>query len=229
MHSTPTSGPTSRQDRTQALRRRHGRARRQRRRAARRSSTSSASPTTRSWSTRPTTARTTNTWPDGGTTPVPQREEHQLGGRLPRAGDGPLAGQHQGRARSRTAWCAHQDWLPTLLAAAGDPDIKEKLLNGYKAGGKTFKVHLDGYNLLPYLDGQEDQSPRPRLLLLQRRRRAGRASPRELEVRVREQRAGTLPVWSEPFARRACPKLFNLRMDPYERADITSNNLLRSG
>ena len=52
------------------------------------------------------------------------------------------------------------DWLPTFLAAAGEPDIKQKLLEGHEADGKTFKVHLDGYNLLPYLTGKDEKSPR---------------------------------------------------------------------
>jgi hypothetical protein len=56
------------------------------------------------------------------------------------------------------------DWCPTLLAAAGDPDVKQKLLTGYQAAGKTFKVHLDGYNQLPYLTGQQDKSARPHFI-----------------------------------------------------------------
>jgi arylsulfatase A-like enzyme len=76
------------------------------------------------------------------------------------------------------------DWCPTLLAAAGDPDIKEKLLSGHEAVGRTFKVHLDGYDQSPYLTGQEPRSARKGLLLLQRRRRPGRAALRELEDRV---------------------------------------------
>ena len=66
---------------------------------------------------------------------------------------------------------SHQDWLPTLLAAAGEPDIKEKLLEGHTAGDKTFKVHIDGYNMLPYLTGEVAGEPAERLLLHQRRRR----------------------------------------------------------
>ena len=73
--------------------------------------------------------------------------------------------------------------LPTLLAAAGDPDVNEKLLDGYTVGGKTFKVHLDGYNMLPYLTGQVKESPRNVLLLLQRRRRGHGGADRRLEVR----------------------------------------------
>ncbi len=61
---------------------------------------------------------------------------------------------------------SHMDWLPTILAAAGEPDIMEKLLKGHKVGAKTFKVHLDGYNQLPFLTGETDKSPRIRVLLL---------------------------------------------------------------
>ena len=98
--------------------------------------------------------------------------------------------------------------LPTFLAAAGAPDVKEKLLDGFDAGGTTYKVHLDGYNaLLPFLTGQEDKGPR-----------------KDWKVVFMEQRAtGTLEIWSNPFTPLRVPKLFNLRRDPYERADITSN------
>ena len=78
----------------------------------------------------------------------------------------------------------HHDWLPTFLAMAGEPDIMEKLKKGHKAGGKTFKVHIDGYNLLPYLTGEAEKSPRQGLHLLQRRRRSGRVALRQLEGRV---------------------------------------------
>ena len=79
---------------------------------------------------------------------------------------------------------SHLDWLPTFLAAAGDPDVKEKLLEGHEAGDKTFRVHLDGYDLLPYLTGEVDEEPAPGLLLLLRRRRPRRAALRQLEDRV---------------------------------------------
>ena len=90
---------------------------------------------------------------------VPQREGYQLGRRFPCAGNDPLAGPHQGR-RSLQRDRLGLDWFPTLLAAAGDTDIKERLLNGANVGGKTFKVHLDGYNQLPYLTGQQPKSAR---------------------------------------------------------------------
>ena len=91
------------------------------------------------------------------------------------------------------AWClfkpgtiindimAHEDWMPTLLAAAGSPDVKEKLLKGIKVGDKTFKNHLDGYNFLPYFKGQVAEGPRRRVLLLQRQRRSHGTALQRLE------------------------------------------------
>ena len=95
---------------------------------------------------------------------VPEREEHELGGRVPRPRADPLA-----RARSRPATVSneivqHHDWLPTFLAAAGEPDIVEKLKAGHAIGDTTYKVHIDGYDLLPYLTGEVDKSPRPGLV-----------------------------------------------------------------
>jgi arylsulfatase A-like enzyme len=118
----------------------------------------------------------------------------------------------------------HHDWLPTLLAAAGEPDIVEKLKKGHQAVGKTFKVHLDGYNLLPYLTGQEPKSPRKGFIYFSDDGDLVGVRFDNWKVVFMEQRAeGTLRVWQEPFVALRMPKLFNLRTDPYERADITSN------
>ena len=154
---------------------------------------------------------------------VPQREEHQLGGRLPRAGvirwPGQIAAGH-----GLNGIVSHNDWLPTLLAAAGEPDIAEQLKAGTKLDGTTYKVHLDGYNLLPYLTGEVDESPRAGLLLLLRRRRPDGAALRQLEARVPGAAgAGHAAGLGRAFTELRVPKLFNLRTDPYERADITSN------
>ena len=116
------------------------------------------------------------------------------------------------------------DWLPTLLAAAGEPDIKEKLKKGHKVGDKTFKVHLDGYNLLPYLLGKEKKSPRFELFYLSDDGDLVAVRYDNWKLVFMEQRArGTLLVWAEPFVHLRIPKIFNLRTDPYERADQTSN------
>src|SRR6185436_1255519 len=114
----------------------------------------------------------------------------------------------------------HHDWLPTFLAAAGEPDIVEKL----KAGHEGFKVHIDGYNLLPYLTGEVEKSPRPGLIYFSDDGDVLAIRFDNWKVVFMEQRAqGTLQIWAEPFVAPRVPKLFNLRTDPFERADITSN------
>ena len=118
---------------------------------------------------------------------------------------------------------AHLDWLPTFLAAAGDPDIKQKLLNGLQADGKRFKVHLDGYNQIDLLTGN-GPSKRDELFYFSDDGDLTALRYRDWKMVFMEQRAkGTLLVWAEPFTPLRLPKLFNLRRDPYERADITSN------
>ena len=118
----------------------------------------------------------------------------------------------------------HHDWLPTFLAAAGEPDIVEKLKKGHKAGDKRFRVHIDGFNLLPFLTGKAKESPRKGFIYFSDDGdlvavRAGNWKAVFMEQRVK----GTLQVWAEPFTVLRLPKLFNLRTDPYERADTTSN------
>ena len=118
----------------------------------------------------------------------------------------------------------HKDWLPTFLAAAGEPDVAEKLLEGHVAGDKTFRVHLDGYNLLPYLTGEEERSPRQSFVYFSDDGDLLGLRYDNWKVAFMEQRAvGTLQVWAEPFVALRVPKLFNLRLDPFERADLTSN------
>ena len=116
------------------------------------------------------------------------------------------------------------DWLPTFLAAVGEPEIKEKLLKGHEAAGKSFKVHLDGFNQLPYLTGQVEKSPRRGFFYFNDDGDLVALRFENWKVVFMEQRApGTLRVWAEPFTPLRLPKLFDLRADPYERADITSN------
>jgi arylsulfatase A-like enzyme len=116
------------------------------------------------------------------------------------------------------------DWLPTLLATVGEPDVKEKLLKGYQAEGETFKFHLDVYNQLPYLTGQADKSPRRGFFYFNDDGDLVSLRVENWKVVFMEQRMpGTMAVWAEPFVALRVPKLFDLRADPYERADITSN------
>jgi arylsulfatase len=116
------------------------------------------------------------------------------------------------------------DWLPTLLAAAGEPDVKEKLLRGHKIGNRTYKVHLDGYNFLPYFTGKQKASPRVEFFYFSDDGDLVAMRYDNWKIVFMEQRVpGTLLIWAEPLVALRVPKLFNLRTDPYERADITSN------
>ncbi|MCJ7444494.1 MAG: arylsulfatase [Methanotrichaceae archaeon] len=118
---------------------------------------------------------------------------------------------------------SHQDMLPTLLAAAGEPDIKEKLLQGHQAGAKTFKVHIDGHEMLPYLMGEIKESPRKSFYYINDDGLLIALRYEDWKLVFMEQRAKQLACWSEPFVPLRIPKIFNLRQDPFERADENSN------
>jgi len=112
------------------------------------------------------------------------------------------------------------DWFPTFLAAAGNDDIKNKLLNGYEG----FNVHLDGYNMLPYLTGKVKENPRKEIFYFSDDGDLTAMRYNDWKVIFMEQRSpGTLQVWAEPFITLRMPLLFNLRRDPYEFATVTSN------
>jgi arylsulfatase len=114
--------------------------------------------------------------------------------------------------------------LPTILAIAGDTDCVDRLKKGTTANGKQFKNHIDGYNLLPYLTGQQKESPRNFFFYFSDDGDVLGIRFDNWQLVFMEQRChGTLQVWAEPFTRLRVPKIFNLRTDPYERADITSN------
>jgi arylsulfatase len=119
---------------------------------------------------------------------------------------------------------SHLDWLPTFLALAGDADVKDKLLKGYAVGGRTYKVHLDGYNILPYLTGQVAAGPRKEFFYFSDDGDLVGLRYDNWKVVFAQQRApGTMLVWGEPFVKTRIPWLYNLRTDPYERSTITSN------
>jgi len=111
-----------------------------------------------------------------------------------------------------------EDWVPTLIAAAGEPDIKEKLLNGYDAGGKTFKVHLDGYDQGDLLAGK---GPDKRREFFYWTDDGDLAALRydQYKVVFLEQQAHGLEVWMQPMVRLRAPKIFNVRSDPFERSE----------
>ncbi|RPI57299.1 MAG: arylsulfatase, partial [Acidobacteria bacterium] len=118
----------------------------------------------------------------------------------------------------------HHDWLPTILAMAGEPNIADKLRKGHKTGDKTFKVHIDGHNLLPFLTTKGVKSPREGFMYFSDDGDLVAVRVKNWKMVFMEQRcAGTLQIWAEPFTPLRVPKLYNLRTDPFERADVTSN------
>jgi len=164
-----------------------------------------------------------NSWPDGAITPFRSEKNTNWEG----AFRVPLMVRWPGKIKAGTVSneiVHHHDWLPTFLAMAGEPDIVEKCKKGYKAGDKTFKVHMDGFNLLPYLTGKEEKSPRQGFIYFDDDGNLVALRYDNWKAVFMEQRCpGTLQVWAEPFTVLRVPKLFNLRTDPFERADITSN------
>jgi len=116
------------------------------------------------------------------------------------------------------------DWFPTLVAAAGDPAIKEELLQGKQVEDKSFKVHLDGYNQLPYLTGQTDKGARNEFYYFDDDAQLVALRWGNFKAVFCEQRAGGgFEVWRNPLTCLRTPKVYNLRMDPYERADLYSD------
>ncbi len=164
-----------------------------------------------------------NTWPDGAMTPF--RSEKNTG--WEGAFRVPCMIRWPGKIKAGTVSneiMSNLDWLPTLLAAVGEPDIKKKLLTGYDAAGKTFKVYLDGYNFLPYLTGKDDKGPRKEFFYFSDDGDLLGLRFNNWKVVFAQQRSpGTLALWGEPFVKTRIPWLYNLRTDPYEKATVTSN------
>jgi arylsulfatase len=164
-----------------------------------------------------------NSWPDAAMTPFRSEKNTNWEGafRVPCMIRWP---GHIKPATVSNEIVSGHDWLPTFLAAVGEPQIKEKLLKGYEADGKAFKVHLDGFNQLPYLTGKVDKSPRRGFFYFNDDGDLVALRFENWKVVFMEQRMpGTMAVWAEPFTPLRVPKLFDLRADPFERADITSN------
>ncbi len=118
---------------------------------------------------------------------------------------------------------SHEDWLTTFLAAAGEPNIKEKLMKGATYNGRQYKVHLDGYNWLPYLKGETDTGPREDFFYWNDDGDLVSLRYNDWKIVFMEQRAHGFDTWVEPWEILRIPKLFNLRRDPFERADHESN------
>jgi arylsulfatase len=164
-----------------------------------------------------------NTWPDGAMTPFRSEKNTNWEGafRVPCMIRWP--GHIQAGSVSNEI-VSGLDWMPTLLAAAGDPNVKEQLLKGMQVGAKKSKLHLDGFNQLPYLTGQAKKSARDSFFYFNDDGDLVGLRYENWKIVFMEQRApGTLRVWAEPFTPLRVAKFFDLHADPYERADITSN------
>ncbi|MGI9366531.1 MAG: sulfatase-like hydrolase/transferase, partial [Rhizobiaceae bacterium] len=165
-----------------------------------------------------------NTWPDAGMTPFKSEKNTNWEGgwRVPSMVRWP--GKIKAGSISNEIM-HHMDWLPTYLAAAGNPDIKEQLKKGgVKAIGREYKVHLDGYNMLPYLTGETDESPRKEIFYFSDEGDLTALRYGQWKLIFMEQKAtGTLRAWIEPWTPLRIPLIINLRRDPYERAYTTSN------
>ncbi|MGL5358947.1 MAG: arylsulfatase, partial [Shewanella sp.] len=156
-------------------------------------------------------------WPDGGMTPFrSEKNSNWEGGyRVPAMMSWP------GVIKPGTIYndiTSLEDMLPTLMAAAGQPDIKEKLLQGISVGGKTAKVHLDGYNLMPALEGKAEW-PRKEFFYWSDEGNLAAMRYGRWKLVFQEQRAKGFDVWQDPMVTLRMPKLFDLRADPFERTD----------
>jgi arylsulfatase A-like enzyme len=163
------------------------------------------------------------TWPDGGMTPFKgEKDTNWEGGfRVPAVIRWPGVIKPGTIINEITS---AEDWLPTLLAAAGVPDVKEKLLKGYKAGAKNFKVHLDGYNLLPALKGEAKEWPRKEFIYFSDDGDLMAMRYNRWKFVFAEQRAKGMQVWSEPLVMSRIPTLYDLRADPFERTKEEAAN-----
>jgi arylsulfatase len=164
-----------------------------------------------------------NSWPDAAMTPFRSEKDTNWEGafRVPAMVRWP--GHIKPGSISNEIFSGH-DWFPTLLAVAGDTDVKDRLLTGWQLGDRTYKVHIDGYNQLSLLTGQQQKSDRKGFIYFDDDGHVVALRYENWKIVFAEQKTpGTLDIWGEPFTFRRFPLIFNLRMDPYERAQITSN------
>ncbi|HEY5681125.1 MAG TPA: arylsulfatase [Pseudomonadales bacterium] len=164
-----------------------------------------------------------NTWPDAGVTPFRSEKNTNWEGayRVPAMVRWPgkiAPGQVSNEIMS------HLDWMPTLVAAAGDVGLKDKLLEGTRIGRKQSKLHLDGYNFLPYLTGQAENGPRREFHYLNDEGMPVGVRVGDWKIVFAENRGKTMALWAEPFVTLRMFKIYNLRRDPFERAEHNSNS-----
>ncbi len=163
-----------------------------------------------------------DTWPDGANSPFRgQKNTNWEGGwRVP------CFMRWPGKIKAGTVLngvVSHIDMFPTLLAAAGNPDVTKQLLDGATVGGKPFHVHLDGFNQIPYLTGATKESARPALVYFSDDGDVIAVRVGDYKFQLALQRADGTDLWAEPFVKLRMPHIMNLRRDPFERADFNSN------
>jgi arylsulfatase A-like enzyme len=164
-----------------------------------------------------------NSWPDAGMTPFRSEKNSNWEGafRVPAVVRWP---GHVPAGTVLNGIVSHNDWFVTLLAAAGDPDVADRLKAGTDLAGSTYRVHLDGHDQLDYITGQAEKSARQHFFYVSDDGDLTALRYDNWKFVFLEQRtAGTLAIWQDQFTELRFPKLFNLKTDPYERADITSN------
>jgi arylsulfatase len=163
-----------------------------------------------------------DTWPDGANTPFRgQKDSNWEGGwRVPSFIRWP------GKIKAGSVLngiVSHIDMFPTLLAIAGDPNVKQNLLKGATVNGKPFNVHLDGYNMVDYFTGRTAESPRNSIVYFSDDGEVIAVRVGDYKFNLSVQRANTMQQWAEPFVKLRLPHIVNLRRDPFERADFNSN------
>jgi arylsulfatase len=163
-----------------------------------------------------------NTWPDAGTTPFRSEKNSNWEGayRVPAFIKWP--GKFPEGVRLNGI-VSHEDWLPTFAAAAGGADIKDKLLKGVELNGRTYKNYIDGYNQLDYLSGKVKDSPRKEFMYVNDDGQVVAIRYDDWKAVFLENRGQAFGVWREPFTELRVPLLFNLRRDPFEKAQHNSN------
>ena len=164
-----------------------------------------------------------NQWPDAAITPFRgEKNTNWEGGfRVPSMARWPAKIKAGGISNQVMS---HLDWVPTLMAAVGEPEIAGKLKQGHSAAGKQFRVHLDGYNFLPHLTGQSPTGPRREFFYFSDDGQLVSTRVGDWKFVFAEQRANKFDVWRDPFVPLRIPKIFHLRRDPFERADTDSNS-----
>jgi len=162
-------------------------------------------------------------WPDGGNTPFKGEKGTTWEGGF----RSPCLIRWPGVIKPGTVYnsiMSGEDWMPTLLAAAGEPEIKEKLLKGYKAGNKTFKTHLDGYNFMPFFKGEERQSPRHEIFYFDQGGNLNAVRYDDWKIHFTITKGDITQALRE---KPAWPVVVNLRADPYEKAPEESKMYVR--